>query len=101
MTLQPLFNRLLVKRTETQEITAGGIVIPDNAREKPQEGVVVAAGPGRMLESGVTVPMSVSVGAKIMFSKYVGTDVETPEGTLLVLFEEDVLAIVKEDLNGI
>lgn len=96
MNLQPLFNRLIVRRLDTTEITAGGIVIPDAAKEKPVEGTVLAVGPGRVTEAGATIPMSVHVGDRVMFSKYVGSDVETPFGTLLVLLEDDILAIVRE-----
>lgn len=99
MNIQPLFNRLLVKRDDTQEMTAGGIVIPENAKEKPYEGTVLSVGSGKVLENGAVLPMTVKVGDRVMFSKYVGTEMETPDGSLLVLFEDDVLAIVRPEIN--
>ncbi|HOK55641.1 MAG TPA: co-chaperone GroES, partial [Armatimonadota bacterium] len=74
--LKPLSDRIIAKATSTEEVTKGGIVLPDTAKERPQEGEVIAVGPGRLLDSGKVVPMDVQVGDKIIFSKYGGTEVK-------------------------
>lgn len=94
--VRPLHDRLLVKRLEEQEeVKKGGIIIPDTAKEKPQEGEVVAVGEGRRLESGERQPMDVSVGDRILFGKYSGNDVKIGDDEYLILREEDVLAVIQ------
>ena len=92
--LEPLEDRVVVKPVEEEETTASGIVIPDTAKEKPQEGEVVAVGPGRF-EDGNRVPMDVKVGDKVLYSKYGGTEVKVAGEEYLVLSARDILAIVK------
>ena len=93
--LKPLEDRVVVKPGDEQETTVSGIVIPDTAKEKPQEGEVVAVGPGRF-EDGKRVPMDVKVGDKVIYSKYGGTEVKIEGEEYLVLSARDVLAIVKK-----
>jgi len=94
-TLEPLDDRIVVKPAEEEETTVSGIVIPDTAKEKPQEGEVVAVGPGRF-EDGTRVPMDVKVGDRVLYSKYGGTEVKVEGEEYLVLSARDVLAIVKK-----
>ena len=91
--LQPLEDRVVVKPSEEEETTASGIVIPDTAKERPQEGEVIAVGPGRF-EEGNRIPMDVKVGDKVIYSKYGGTEVKVEGDEYLVLSGRDVLAIV-------
>ena len=93
VSLQPLEDRIVVKPSEGEEMTASGLVIPDTAKEKPQEGEVLAVGPGRF-EDGNRVPLDVKVGDKVIYSKYGGTEVKYGGDDLLVLSARDVLAIV-------
>jgi chaperonin GroES len=93
--LEPLDDRIVVKPAEEEETTVSGIVIPDTAKEKPQEGEVVAVGPGRF-EEGSRVPMDVKVGDRVLYSKYGGTEVKVQGDEYLVLSARDVLAIVKK-----
>ncbi len=93
--VRPLHDRILVKRIEEQEVKKGGIIIPDTAKEKPQEGEVVAVGEGRRLESGERQPMDVKVGDLVLFGKYSGTDVMIDDEEYLILREEDVFAIIE------
>jgi chaperonin GroES len=93
--LEPLDDRIVVKPGEEEETTVSGIVIPDTAKEKPQEGEVVAVGPGRF-EEGTRVPMDVKVGDRVLYSKYGGTEVKVQGEEHLVLSARDVLAIVKK-----
>jgi chaperonin GroES len=93
--LEPLDDRVVVKPGEEEETTASGIVIPDTAKEKPQEGEVVAVGPGRF-EDGNRVPMDVSVGDRVLYSKYGGTEVKVEGDEYLVLSARDILAIVRK-----
>ena len=93
VSLQPLEDRIVVKPSEGEEMTASGLVIPDTAKEKPQEGEVLAVGPGRF-EDGQRVPLDVKVGDKVIYSKYGGTEVKLSGDELLVLSARDVLAIV-------
>ena len=92
--LEPLEDRIVVKPGEEEETTVSGIVIPDTAKEKPQEGEVVAVGPGRF-EEGNRIPMDVKVGDKVIYSKYGGTEVKIEGDEYLILSARDVLAIVK------
>ena len=93
MKIRPLQDRLLVKRMEEEETTSGGIIIPDSAKEKPQDGLVVAAGPGKTLESGEISKPGVKKGDRILFSKYAGTDVTVDGEEHIIIREDDVLAI--------
>jgi chaperonin GroES len=90
--LQPLGDRILVKPTEKEEVTKGGIVLPDTAKEKPQEGKVLAVGPGRMTEDGKRVEMDVAVGDTVMYAKYGGVEIKVDDEELIILREADVLA---------
>jgi chaperonin GroES len=92
MKVKPLADRLLVKRIEPEETTKGGIVIPDNAKEKQQEAEVMAVGSGRLDESGKRIPMEVKKGDRILIGKYSGTDVKIDDEDHIILREEDVLA---------
>jgi chaperonin GroES len=94
MKVRPLHDRLLVRRVEKEETAKGGIIIPDTAKEKPQEGEVLAVGNGKILENGTKVPMEVKVGDKILFGKYSGTDIKIDGEEILILREDEVLAIV-------
>jgi chaperonin GroES len=95
--LEPLEDRIVVKPTEEEETTASGLVIPDTAKERPQEGEVVAVGPGRFNEGGDgRVPMDVKAGDKVIYSKYGGTEVKLEGEDYLILSARDVLAIVKK-----
>jgi chaperonin GroES len=92
--LRPLGDRIVIELVESEEKTASGIVLPDSAKEKPQEGKVVAVGTGRVLESGERVALEVSVGDRIIFSKYGGTEVKYQGTEYLILRESDILAVV-------
>ncbi len=93
MALTPLGDRILIRRTEDDEqTTSGGIIIPDTAKEKPQEGEVIAVGHGRLLDNGDRQPIDVAVGDKILFGKYSGTEVTYENEELLILREDDILA---------
>ena len=94
MGLQPLGDRVVVKPRERDEVTSSGIVLPDTAKEKPQEGTITAAGPGRMLEDGTRVPMTVKVGDNVIYAKYSGTDYKEGGIEYLILKESDLLAVV-------
>ena len=92
---QPLSDRLVVKVLEAEEKTASGIVLPDKAKEKPQEGEVMAVGPGKVLENGTRLEMDLKVGDKIIFSRYAGTEVKIKGEEYLILRQDDVLALVQ------
>ncbi|RPI27458.1 MAG: co-chaperone GroES [Acidobacteria bacterium] len=94
MNIKPLHDRILVKRVETQEEVRGGIVIPDTAKEKPQEGEVIAVGDGKVLENGQKLGMSVKKGDRILFGKYSGTEVKLDGEEFLIMREDDVLGIL-------
>ena len=94
MKVKPLQDRLVIKRLEEEEKTKGGIIIPDAAKEKPQEGRVIAVGEGKVLESGQRSPVSVKVGDKILFGKYSGTEIKIDGDEHLIMREDDVLAII-------
>ena len=93
MALKPLGDRLIVKPTEAEEKTAGGIVLPDSAKEKPQRGKVVAAGPGKLLDDGKTAEMEVKVGDSVYYGKYSGTEIKVAGEDLVILRQDDVLAV--------
>ena len=94
MNVRPLHDRLLVRRIEEKETVKGGIIIPDTAKEKPQEGEVLAAGNGKILENGTKVALDVKVGDKILFGKYSGTDIRIDGEDVLILREDEVLAVL-------
>ena len=94
MKIRPLYDRIVVKRIETQEQKIGGLFIPDSAKEKPQEGEVVAVGKGKRLEDGKVVPLDVQVGDRILFGKYSGSDIKLDNEEYLIMREEEVLGIL-------
>jgi chaperonin GroES len=94
MTFRPLHDRVLVRRVEAEEKTAGGIIIPDTAKEKPQEGVVVSAGTGARGEDGKVHPLEVKAGDRILFGKWSGTDVKVNGEDLIIMKESDILGIL-------
>ncbi len=94
--IKPLGDRLLVKPLEGEEVTPGGIVLPETAKEKPQKGEVLAVGPGARDEDGKRIAMDVAVGNKILFAKYAGTEIKIENDKLLILRESDVLGILSE-----
>ena len=96
MKLKPLNDRVLVKRLESEEKTAGGIIIPDTAKEKPMRGEVVAAGPGKVGEDGKKVKMAVEKGDVVLFNKYAGTEVKIDGVEHLMMREDDILAIIED-----
>ena len=93
-TLRPLHDRILVKRLEEGEVKRGSIVIPDTAKEKPQEGQIVAVGAGRMTEEGKSIPLAVKAGDRILFGKYSGSEVTLDREEYLIMKEEDVLGVI-------
>jgi chaperonin GroES len=93
LNVRPLHDRILVRRMEEDDKTAGGIIIPDSAKEKPQRGEIVATGKGRVTEDGKTLPLEVKAGDKVLFSKYAGTELKLAGGEFLMMREEDVLGV--------
>ncbi|MBZ4688365.1 MAG: chaperonin GroES [Clostridia bacterium] len=96
MKIKPLGDRVVVKPVEVEEKTASGIVLPDTAKEKPQQAEVIAVGSGRVLENGERIPMEVSVGDKVIYSKFAGTEFKQGDVEYLILNERDILGIVEE-----
>ncbi len=94
--LRPLDDRVVVEPVEAEEMTAGGIVLPDTAKEKPQRGTVLAVGPGKLLDSGERGPLSVAVGDQVIYGKYAGSDIEVDKREVKILRESDILAKVIE-----
>ncbi len=94
--IKPLEDRILVRPEEGEETTASGIVIPDTAKEKPQEGTVLAAGPGRILDDGKREAMDVQEGQKVLYAKYAGTEFKVEGEDLLIVSQKDILAIVED-----
>jgi chaperonin GroES len=90
--LEPMADRLVVKAVQKEEITKGGIVLPDTAKEKPQEGEVLAVGPGRVTEDGTRIPMDVKVGDLVIYAKYGGTEIKIDGDEVMILRESDILA---------
>jgi chaperonin GroES len=95
MNVRPLRDRILVKRVEEQEQKVGGIIIPDTAKEKPQQGKVVAAGNGRITDEGKTLPLEVKAGDTVLFGKYAGTEIKIEGEEYLILREDEILGIVE------
>ena len=100
MTFRPLHDRILVRRIEADEKTAGGIIIPDTAKEKPQEGEVVAVGPGARDDSGRVMPLDVKVGDRILVGKWSGTEIKLAGEDLLIMKEADVLGVLEESSHA-
>lgn len=94
MNLKPLSDRVLVKRLEGEERTAGGLIIPDTAKEKPSKGEVVAVGPGKVADDGKTIAMTVKKGDQVLFNKYAGTEIKLDNVEHLVMREDDILAVI-------
>jgi chaperonin GroES len=94
--LRPLGDRVVVKPTPREEMTKSGIVLPDTAKEKPQEGTIVAAGPGRILDDGKREQMDLKAGQKVLYAKYAGTEFKIDEEELLIVSQKDVLAVVED-----
>ena len=95
MTIRPLHDRVLVRRIEDETTTPGGIVIPDSAKEKPAQGEIIAAGKGKILDSGDVRALDVQVGDKVLFGKYAGTEVKVDGEELLVMREDDIVGVVE------
>jgi chaperonin GroES len=94
MKARPLHDRVLLKRIEEKETVKGGIIIPDTAKEKPMEGEVIAAGPGRMMEDGKRSPMDVKAGDRVLFGKYAGTEIKIDDEDYVIMREEEILAVL-------
>src|SRR6056297_3498833 len=95
MQIRPLHDRVIIKRTEEERTTPGGIVIPDSAAEKPIKGEIIAAGNGKLQDSGEVRPLDVKVGDKVLFGKYSGTEVKVDGDELLVMREDDIMAVIE------
>jgi chaperonin GroES len=95
MKFRPLYDRILVERVESEEKTAGGIILPDTAKEKPQQGKIIAVGHGRRLEDGKLIPLEVKAGDKILFGKYAGSEIKIEGNEYLIMKEDDVLGLVE------
>jgi chaperonin GroES len=93
--LRPLGDRLVVKPSEREEMTKSGILLPDTVKERPQEGLILAVGPGRTLDDGSREPIEVAVGQKILFQKYAGTEFKLDDEELLILSQKDILAVIE------
>ncbi len=96
MNIRPLHDRLIVKRFEEEERTKGGIIIPDNAKEKPQQGEVIAVGNGKLLEDGNKLPLEVKKGDRVLFGKYSGAEIKIDGNEYLMMREEDILGIIEK-----
>jgi chaperonin GroES len=95
MKFRPLYDRILVERVESEEITKGGIIVPDTAKEKPQQGKVIAVGHGKRLEDGKLIPLEVKAGDTILFGKYSGSEIKVEGNEYLIMKEDDVLGLVE------
>jgi chaperonin GroES len=95
MTVRPLHDRILIKRIEEKETVKGGIIIPDSAKEKPQEGEVIAVGNGKKTEEGKVIPLDVKAGDRILFGKYSGTEIKIEDQEYLILREDEVLGVLE------
>ena len=96
MKLKPLHDRVILKRLEEKEVRKGGIIIPDTAKEKPQQAEVIAVGDGKLLENGQKIPLNVKVGDKVLIGKYAGTEVKIDDEELVIVREDEILAIIEE-----
>ena len=97
MKIRPLYDRIVIKRIEEKETMKGGIIIPDTAKEKPQEGEVVAIGQGKRLEDGKLIPLDVKVGDRILFGKYSGSEIKLDGEELLIIREDEVLGVISSE----
>lgn len=97
MRIRPLYDRVVVRRLDSETTTAGGIVLPGSASEKPNQGEVLAVGPGALLDNGETCPLSVKVGDRVLFSKYSPSELKLDGEEVLVLQESDILAVIEQD----
>jgi chaperonin GroES len=95
MNLRPLQDRIIVKRLEEENVTAGGILIPDTAKEKPQRGEIIAVGKGKTADDGKLIPMDVKVGDKVLFGKYAGTEIKIDGTDYLIMREDDILGVIE------
>jgi chaperonin GroES len=93
--IKPLADRVLVEPVENEETTASGLVLPETAKEKPQEGIVLAVGPGRLMDNGEVAPMAVKVKDRVLYAKYAGTELKRDDKKYLILKESDILAVLK------
>lgn len=96
MNIRPLHDRLIVKRFDEEEKTKGGIIIPDNAKEKPQQGEVISVGSGKILDDGKKLPLEVKKGDRVLFGKYSGTEIKINGEELLMMKEEDILGVIEK-----
>ena len=96
MKIRPLQDRVIVKRVEEEEKTKGGIIIPDTAKEKPQEGEIIAVGPGKVTDDGKKIPMEVKVGDRVLFGKYSGSEIKIDGEEHLIMREDDILGIIEK-----
>jgi len=96
MKIKPLGDRVIVEPLEQKEVKKGGIIIPDTAKEKPQEGKVIAVGPGKIDEDGKKIPMDVKVGDKVLYGKYSGTEIKIDDKEYLIMHQDDILGIIEE-----
>ena len=96
MKIRPLQDRLILKRVEEEEQTKGGIIIPDSAKEKPQEGEITAVGPGKVTDDGKKIPMDVKKGDRVLFSKYAGTEIKINGEEHLIMREDDILGVIEK-----
>jgi len=95
MKIRPLQDRVMVRRLEEEQKTSGGIIIPDTAKEKPQKGEIVSAGPGKKSEDGKLQPLDVKAGDKVLFSKYAGTEIKVEGEELLIMREDDIMGVIE------
>lgn len=96
MKIKPLGDRVIVEPLEQKEVKKGGIIIPDTAKEKPQEGKVIAVGPGKIDDNGKKIPMDVKVGDKVLYGKYSGTEIKIDDKEYLIMHQDDILGIIEE-----
>ena len=96
VSIEPINDKVLVQPLEEADITAGGIVLPDTAKEKPKQGTVVAAGPGRLLDDGSRAEMKIKIGEKVIYASYAGTDIKLGTDDYLIMSEEDILAVIED-----
>jgi len=96
MKIRPLQDRLILKRVEEEEKSKGGIIIPDSAKEKPQEGKITAVGPGKVADDGKKIPMDVKEGDRVLFSKYAGSEIKIDDEEHLIMREDDILGIIEK-----
>jgi len=96
MKIKPLQDRVIVKRVEEEETTKGGIIIPDSAKEKPQEGEIIAVGPGKVADDGKKISLDIKTGDRVLFSKYAGTEIKIEDEEHLIMREDDILGIIEK-----